>query len=178
MVKTMRYLFQLLFVLCICITGCSNTNERDTISFKVPLSTIADSIKVMNSLLSSYNEVNYYIDDANVLLIGTKEVGKVDSVFLSKLKLNPLNYTNTDIRIFSIILFLKYNEINSCFRRRDLGVIVYDYKPTKDDKFEDVRYIVLDDGLLDANSSRFKNSQYVLDRKDNLLLIAPVEKNR
>lgn len=172
----MRYLFQLLFVLCICITGCSN--ERDTISFKVSLSTIADSIKVMNSLLSPYNEVNYYIDDANMLLIGTKEVGKVDSVFLSKLKLNPLNYTNTDIRFFSIILFLKYNEINSCFRHRDLGVIVYDYKPTKDDRFEDVRYIVLDDGQLDTNSSRFKNSQYVLDRKDNLLLIAPVERNR
>src|SRR5690606_19729709 len=108
------------------------------------------------------------------LLIGTKEVGVVDSVFLSKLKLNPLNYSNTDIRFFSIILFLKYNEINSCFRHRDLGVIVYDYKPTKDDRFEDVRYIVLDDGQLDPSSSRFKNSQYVLDRKDNLLLIAPV----
>lgn len=174
MVKTMRYL--LLFVLCICISGCSNTNERNTISFKVSLSTIADSIKVMNSLLSAYNEVNYYIDDANMLLIGTKEIGKVDSVFLSTLKLNPLNYSNTDIRIFSIILFLKNNEINSCFRHRDLGVIVYDYKPTKDDRFEDVRYIVIDDGQLDTNSSRFKNSQYVLDRKDNLLLIAPVEK--
>jgi len=175
----MRYLFQLIFVLCVCITGCSNTNERDTISFKVSLSTIADSIKVMNSLLSSYNEVSYYIDDANMLLIGTKEVGKVDSVFLSKLKLNPLNYTNTDIRIFSILLFLKHNEISSCYRDRDLGVIVYDYKSIEDwDEFDDIRNIVLDDGQINMNSSRFKNSQKVLDRKDNLILIAPVEKNR
>jgi hypothetical protein len=172
----MRYLFQLLFVLCICVIACSDLKERDTISFKVPISTIADSIIVMNSLLNSYNEVNYYIDDDNMLLIGTKEVGRVDSVFLSKLKLNPLNYTNTDIRFFSIILYLKNNEINSCFRHRDLGVIVYDYKPTKDDKFEDVRYIILDDGQLDTNSSKFKNSQYVLDRKNNLILIAPFEK--
>jgi hypothetical protein len=172
----MRYLFQLLFVLSIYFTGCSDINEKDTISFKVSLSTIADSIKMMNSLLSSYKEVNYYIDDANILIIGTKEVGRVDSEFLSKLKLNPLNYTDTDIRFFSIILFLKENEINSCFRHRDLGVIVYNYKPTKDDEFEDVRYIVLDDGQLDTNSIRFRNSQHVLDRKDKLLLIAPIEK--
>ena len=178
MVKGMRRLFKSLFILCFFITGCSNINERNTLSFKVSSSTIADSIKEMNSLLSSYNEVNYYIDDANVLFIGTKEVGKVDSAFISNLKSNPLNFTNTDIRIFSIIQFLKYNEINSCFRHRDLGVIVYDYKPPKDDSFEDVRYIVLDDGQLDTNSSRFSNSQYILDRKDSLLLIAPLEKKR
>lgn len=172
----MKYLLQLLLALCIYLTGCNDANEKNTISFKVSNSLIADSIKVMNSLLSSYNEVNYYIDDANILIIGTKEVGRVDSEFVSKLRLNPLNYTNTDIRFFSIILFLKENEINSCFRHRDLGVIVYDYKPTKDDEFEDVRYIILDDGQLDTNSYGFKNSQHVLDRKDNLILIAPIEK--
>lgn len=174
----MRYLLQLLFLLCICVAGCGNTNKRDTISFKVPLSVMADSIKMMNSLLSTYNEVNYYIDDANVLLIGTKEIGKIDSSFLAHLKLDTSNYTKTDLRIFSIILFLKSNEINSCFRHRDLGVIVYDYRPTKDDRFEDVRYVVLDDGQLDINSSRFKNSQHILDKKDNLLLIAPIDKRK
>jgi len=175
----MRYFVQIILAIFICaVAGCSKTKERDIISFKVPLKEMEDTIEVMNFLLSSYNEVNYYIDEADVLQIGTNEVGKIDSLFLAKTKLNPSKYSNTDLRIFSIILFLKYNEINSCFRHRDLGVIVYDYKPTKDDRFEDVRYIVLDDGQLDTNSSRFKNSQYVLDRKDNLLLIAPVEKSR
>lgn len=175
----MRHLFQLLLALCICVAGCRNINERDTILFKASLSEVTDSIKVMNSLLSSYKEFNYYVDDANKLLIGTKEVGKIDSVFLSKLKLKQSNYTNTDIRIFAIILFLKSNEIKSCYRDRDLGVIVYDYKPTDDwDEFEDIRYIVLDDGQLDINSSQFKNSYKVLDKDNNLLLIAPVEKNR
>ena len=173
----MGYFFQII-ILCICITGCSNTSKRDKISFKVPLSEIEDSIKVMNSLLNSNREVNYYIDDANILIIGTTEVGKIDSLFLAQLRLNPSNYTNTDIRIFSIILFLKSNEINSCFRHRELGVIVYDYQPTKEDRFEDIRYIVLNDGKLDINSSRFKNSQYIVDEKGNLLLIAPIDRNR
>jgi len=173
----MRYLFQILIVLFI-IAGCINKNERNTISFSASLSTIADSIKVMNTFLSSYNEVNYYIDDANTLLIGTKKIGKIDSIFLSKLKLNRQNYTNTDIQFFAIILFLKNNDINSCFKHRTLGVIVYDYKPTKDDRFEDVRYIVLDDEQFDTNSIGFKKFYYVLDRKDDLVLIAPIEKSR
>lgn len=173
----MRYFFQIITVF-ICIVGCSDINKRDKISFKAPLSEIEDSIKVMNTLLNSYREVSYYIDDANILLIGTNEVGKIDSSFLAQIRLNPSNYTNMDVRIFTIILFLKNNEINSCFKHRELGVIVYDYKPTKEDSFEDVRYIVLNDGRLDINSSVFKNSQYILDKKGKLFLIAPIDRKR
>ena len=137
-----------------------------------------DSLKVMNSLLSSYSDFNYQIDESNVLLIGTNKVGKIDSSFLSQIKLNPLKYSNSDRRIFSIILFLKSNEINSCFRYLDLGVIVYDYKPTKEDLFEDIRYIIFNDGHIDTNSNRFKNSHKILDTKDKLLLIAPIDKRK
>jgi hypothetical protein len=172
-----RYFVQIILAIVFCtLAGCSNTKERDTISFKVSLKAMEDTLKVMNFLLSSYNEVNYYFDEANVLLIGTNEVGKIDSLFLAQIKLKPSKYSNTDLRIFSIILFLKSNEINSCFRHRNLGVIVYNYKPTKDDKFEDVRYIILNDGQLDTNSNMFRNSQYIIDKKDNLILIAPIDK--
>lgn len=178
MVIKMKYLFKTILILCICTVGCNNINNRDKISFKVPSSEIKDSLKVINSLLSSYSEINYYIDDANILTIGTNKIGKIDSLFLSQLKSSPSNFKNTDSRILSIILFLKNNGINSCFRHRDLGIIVYDYKPTKEDRFEDVRYIVLNDSQLDINSIRLKNSQFILDKKDSLLLIKPIDKSK
>jgi hypothetical protein len=170
MVKIMKYFFQAILFFCICIIGCRNVSDRDKIVFKVPLSEIEDSIRVMNSLLNSYNEVNYYIDDENNLFVGTNGIGKIDSIILHQIKSNPLNFTNTDIRIFSIILFLKNNRINSCFRHRDIKAIVYDYNPTKKDRFEDVRYIVLNENQLYINSNEF----HILDKKDNLLLITPV----
>lgn len=170
----MRHLLYLIIALSILFVCCKKTDNRDTISFKDRLSDIEDSIKVMNNLLSPYQEVNYYIDDANILSFGTKEVGKIDSSSLNQFKNAPSKYTNTDIRIFTIILFLKSNDINSCFRHRTLDNIVYDYKPTKDDRFEDVRYIIMDDGQIDSN--RFRNSHKILDKKNKLILIAPIER--
>jgi hypothetical protein len=170
----MRHFIYPIIVLSILFVCCKYTNTRDTISFKDRLSDIEDSIKVMNNLLNPYQEVNYYIDDENILSFGTKEVGKIDSSSLDHLKKDPSKYTNKDIRIFAIILFLKRNDINSCFRHRTLDKIVYDYKPTKDDRFEDVRYIIFDDGQIDSNG--FRNSHKILDKKNNLILIAPIER--
>ncbi len=175
MVNKMKYFFNAIFILCICTVGCNNRNK---ISFKVPSSDIKDSIKVMNSLLGSFSEINYYIDDANILSIGTKKIGKIDSLFLSQLKSSPSNFNDTDIQTFSIILFLKSNGINSCFRHRDLGIIVYDYKPTKEDRFEDIRYVILNDGRVNINSNFFRNSYFILDKKDSLLLIEPKDKDK
>lgn len=171
----MRHFKYLIIVLSILFVCCKFTNTRDTIGFKDPLSDIEDSIKVMNNLLSPYQEVNYYIDDGNILSFGTKEIGKIDTSSLEQFKKDSLKYTNTDIRIFAIILFLKGNDINSCFRHRTLDKIVYDYKPTDDwDEFEDIRYIILDDGQIDSNG--FRNSHKILDKKNKLILIAPIER--
>lgn len=171
----MRHLLYFIISSCILFVSCSQTNTRDTIIFKTQSSEIEDSIRVMNILLSSYQEVNYYMDDANNLFIGTKEVGKINSSTLDQFKKSS-KYTKTDIRIFALILFFKNNDINSCFRHRDLDIIVFDYKPTRDDRFEDVRYIIFDDGQIDINSNRFRNSQKILDKKNKLILIAPIDK--
>ncbi|MFZ7131342.1 MAG: hypothetical protein ACOWWR_03185 [Eubacteriales bacterium] len=171
-IVAMRITALILSFLFIIITSCNSSNKRNVISFKVPAEQIADTIKVMNSIIGDLAEVNYYIDGNNILLFGTEEVGKLDSTFIIKAKKDTSKYSQTDIRLFNIILFLKQNEINSCFRHRDFGAIVYDYRPTKDDRFDDVRYIILQ-GDVDINSARFLNSQVVLDKKSNLFLIAP-----
>ncbi len=176
--KKMGGFFKIIFILHLFFVSCSNTNNRNTITFKVPIAVMGDSIKVMNSLVNPYAEFNYYIDDVNVLYLSNHMIGKIDSSFLAQIKLKPSNYSKNDVRIFSLILFLKNNEINSCFKLTELGVLVYDYKPTKEDRFEDIRYILLENDHIDINSMRFRNSYITLDKKNGLILIAPIDKRK
>jgi hypothetical protein len=164
----------IIIVLFLSIT-CQCTNDRNKISFNVPIVAMEDSIKVMNSILSSYSEFNYYLDDANVLYLGTNKVAKIDSNFLGQANSLHSKYTGNDKRFFSIILFLKANSINSCYRDKQLGVIVYDFKPTKDDRFEDIRLVIINDNQIDTKSMWFKKLYNILDDKEDLLLISPID---
>lgn len=175
MVRIMWKFFRILFSFGLLIASCSSPQSRDKISFKVPLVEIRDSLKMLDSLLRSYKDFYYDIDNPNILYIGTNKIGKIDSSFLSHVKTNPLIYSNNDLRIFSLILFLNTNEIKSCFKLTELGILVHDYKSTKEDNFKDIRYIVLEDKV-DVNSWIFKHSYTTLDQKDGLVLIAPIDK--
>ena len=171
----MRSIFKIIFIVCFCISFYSCTHNRDKISFNAPVRVLEDSIKVMNSILSPYSEFNYYLDDRNVLYMATQKVGKIDSSFLAQTNSTTSKYTANDKRFFSIISFLKANEINSCYRERQLGVIVYDFKATKDDDFTDIRLVIIDDNQIDTKSVWFKKLYNILDKKEDLLLIAPID---
>lgn len=157
---------------CLFVISCNISNKRNIISFKVPFEQVADSIKVVNNIFLHKSLINYYIYDDNTLLFGTKEIGVLDSMLINKAKQDTSIYSQMDIRLFNIILFLKKNGINSCFEHRDFGSIVYCYKSTEENIFDDTRYILLKNDI-DSNSFNFFKSQKIIDQKGELFLVAP-----
>lgn len=128
--------------LCAFLISCTGSVERNSISFESPFAEISDAIQYINLVSAHLDEVNYYIDDGNVLRSNNKIVGVLNDSFLSPNNLITNEISETDEKLFRAILLLKKNGIDAFFRHRVLAMLVYDYKPTEDNEFEDIRYLV------------------------------------
>jgi len=173
--KLMRYLIVIILASVVLFSNCEPSKERNKISFKSPINQISDTITFLNGYLSNYGEVNYYLDEYNLLRIDNNEIGILDTAFLNLKNLEVKGFTKTDQQIFQTILLLNRNGINSCFRHRNLGFIVYDYKPTIENEFTDIRYIVCSKSSLEEFSDRIEGYAYVLDYQEDLYLIGLID---
>ncbi len=170
-IKLMRYFNIIILATLVLLGSCEPSKERNKISFKCSTKQINDTITFLNGYLSNYSEVNYYLDENNLLRIDNVEIGILDSTFLKFENLKAKGYTKTDQQIFQTILYLRRNGINSCFRHRDLDFLVYDYKPTSENEFADIRYIVCSELYMDEILDIIEGYAYVLDHQADLYLI-------
>jgi hypothetical protein len=162
-------------LLIVALSNRCRTDNRNSISFDVSVSAIEDSLRVMKAIICSHEEGNYRIYDDYNLFIGGNKVAVLNSDFVAEASLDTVKFSKSDIRFFKLIIYLKNNKINYCYRDRSFGGIVHGYLPAKDDRFDNIREIILLDSSIDNCSIDFQTWVKILDRKGNLILTAPKE---
>jgi hypothetical protein len=163
--------------------SCSSQSEvRNTISFKDSVTTVQDSIKLMTSYLDRIKDAdvkNLFFDHDDYLYINNVKIARMsigDRIdFLDSVQHVTGLSKSDSYKLVSLALFLKDNNISACFKHHFFGEYFYEYRPTLENDYEDIRYILIyDESLKDLKGSDVISYQ-LLDRKQDLLLIAPAD---
>ncbi len=176
----MRYNL-LFYLMAVVVVSCSQIRDplRNKIVFRDEINQVSDSILNIQLLLDKLPKdpvINCFIDREGYLYVNNKKVGflkealndpsvRSDSVFK--------NFSNDDFtRFISITVFLLQNHIDAS--RKDIvsGMFVHGYRRTEENVYNDVREIMVN---IDTTSSGFMNQNQILDRTENLVLVAPLD---
>lgn len=179
--NNIRYkILYLVIVMTAILSSCSyNDAERNKLVFINSIDEVQDSIRVMNSMLDIFIDdkiINYYIVDENYLYVNSKPVGKVFLNGLIQIKdslsvLSELNKLQIE-RLTKIALFLKRNFICGAYKNVFFERYFYDYRPTPEVEYKDLRVIFYGD----ENSKNLPCSPVervnFLEHQKNLFLIS------
>lgn len=160
--------------------------QRDRIVFRDPVSSVHDSIVVMNGLMDKVaksNVKNYFFDDKGFLVINNKRLDRVpkgDSTSFLGLMAVKTDLSKNECKKFLVLSkFLKRNFLEGCFRYDTYGMYFYVYKAPIKNNDNNFRNIVLyDERLINMTATQDAESFTVLDRQKDLLLLMPNSKNK
>lgn len=155
------------------ITSCSSGDDRETLSFNVPIKQIEDSIVKLNFIMNrlptekgSQFFKNCFIDRSGNWIINNMNMGIIDKINVDKVSiLDSLTSTEKE-SLVSVVKFLNTNKITGCFRTGG-NCYMYSYKEQIEDSYYDKVEIILKD--LSCDYLFLKNE--IIDSSGNLLLL-------
>ena len=171
----------------ICFTGIWLYNRfqvnpmRNQIVFAENIKSVTDSLFKMNELLHKFptrtRMVNYFMDHKGYLYLGAERIAPLKGAINNPKVRNDMffeNFTDDEItEFFYLIAYLRMNNIDASYLEKPLGKYLYDYRRTDENRFIDMREIMIVESSSDTLNSYFKETFQILDRKSNLVLVAP-----
>jgi len=169
-------------VVLLCSISCNQEiSPRNKIVFEDNVDVVADSIKQMDELLYKFpknEQINYFMDNEGSLYVNNEKLGSlVGAINNTEIRNHKVfkNFANEEINdFFNLMAFLLYNHIDGAVMELSIQKFVYGYRKTPENRFDDLREIVILDGANNTLSGDFKKIYKVLDEKSNLALIAPL----
>jgi hypothetical protein len=171
-----------------CNKNPENQTVRNGIRFKDSISCVSDSIRKMNYLMNKL-PVNdsgdvVFILDKNELHFNRNLIGHFEgNLFIWKTNFSDKILIGLDSleieRFFNLVLFLNENYLTSCnwHKKKKYGSYLYrelDSEYTGDYDMDFYRSIILENDGLIINDD-FNKSLQILDRKQSLILVAPID---
>jgi len=163
------------------LTSCRQIPDpmRNNIVLTDEIHQVADSIAHLESLLKKLPEdpmMGSFLDDEGNLYVNTEKVGLLKNALSdSTIRGNPVfkNFSDSDFKQFiSITVFLLRNHIDASRKNNVSGLFTHEYRRTDENVYNDIRDIMVD---VDTTSKPFTKHYQILDRKDNMVLVAPIE---
>jgi hypothetical protein len=153
---------------------------RNKIVFEDKIEAVADSMERMHFLLEKIpitGRVNYFMDREGNLYISNEKIGSLKGAINNPTIREDVafeKFTNQEINdFFNIMAFLYKNHIDAANLQNQVGEFLFTYRRTDENTFDDLREIMIVNSYQDTVSSGFKRTYQVLDKKSNLLLVAP-----
>lgn len=164
------------------LKACSgDSTERNKIVFRDSTSAVQDSLEAMNGYMNRLikREVNnFFFDNKDFIYINNRRIGRMpisDKIkFLSVVQEETGFSEIESLRFVSLAVFLKDNFLNGCYRHNYFEVYFYNYRQTPGNEYDEQRNIVIFDDSLRKAKGSYIESYKLLDRKNELLLIAPL----
>lgn len=156
-------------------------SRRDQIIFEENIISVGDSLAVMDQLLQKFptnsKMVNYFIDRQGFLYLGAEKIdplkGAINNPKVRKDKIFE-NFTDDEIdRFFNLIAYLQKNNIDAANLEKEIGMFLFNYRRTEENRFKEIREIMILRSSSDTLNSLFLEDFKILDQKSNLILIAP-----
>jgi len=171
----------------ICFTGVWLYNQfqvnpvRNQIVFEENIESVADSLGKMNRLLHKFptrtRRVNYFMDREGYLYLGAQKIAPLKGAINNPKVRDDMffeNFTDDEItQFFYLMAYLLKNNIDASNLEKPIGKYLFNYWRTEENRFNDMREIMIVESSRDTLNSYFKETFQILDRKSNLVLIAP-----
>lgn len=173
----------LLFCLSVAfaLTSCGQITDpvRTKIALTDEIHQVADSITYLESLLNKLPTdplQGSFLDNEGYLYVNTKKIGLLKNALSdSTIRNNPVfkDFSDNDFKRFiSITVFLLKNHIDASGKDNTTGLFTHQYRKTEEYVYVDMRDILVN---VDTTSKIFIEHYQILDRKDNMVLVAPVD---
>ncbi|TSD66842.1 hypothetical protein FFF34_005425 [Inquilinus sp. KBS0705] len=171
--KSLRVFFITIFIL-INASCYYNSAERNKIKFKDNASDVQNALLKMevliNKLPASEFNTNYEIKNGVIEINGGPREGDSTSYY-TKQGLSVFETTERK-QFISLAKYLERNYITAGYLNYKSTVCFFTYRDDPDNTFDDLREIAF---LKDVSGDVIKSECKILDRKDQLLLLAPVD---
>ena len=176
-----------LVVIIVSFTGVWLYNQRqinlvrNQIFFEDNIKSVADSLVKMNQLLQKFpthtKMVSYFIDREGYLYLGAEKIAPLNGAINNPKVRNDMffkNFNDAEItQFFYLMAYLLKNHIDAANLEKPIGKYLFNYRRTKENRFNDMREIMILSGSGDTLTTYFKKHFQILDQKSNLVLIAP-----
>jgi hypothetical protein len=177
------FLFFLFGFILFEFTSCGQISEplRNKIEFEDHINSVADSLFDMETLLKKLptgDVLSTFTDKSGILFVNGRKLGPLngaiddltirqDSVFKQ--------FTNEDyIQFVTLSIYLLKNHIGYSMRDNVSGFFVHGYRETDENSYNDMREVMIN---VDTTSDRFVKRYQILDRSENITLVAPIDAN-
>lgn len=178
----MKKIYLLSIAIILCYSGCSQIRDplRNRMAFQDELLEVEKAISGMEELLyklTASERINYFMDIEGDLFINNRKLGSLegainDPVFRGNKSFR--NFTEEEIdRFFELMVFLYKNHIDGAVMELSINKFVFTYRQTLENRYDDLREIIISNKLQDTLSSNFRGTYQVLDSEGNLVLMAP-----
>lgn len=153
---------------------------RNKIIFEDKVEKVADSLERMHSLLEKFpitRRVNYFMDREGNLFISNENIGPLKGAINNPRTRNDIafeKFTDKEINeFFELMSFLYGNHIDAATLQKPIGKFLFKYRRTEENKYNDLREVMIIKSPKDTLLKEFKKSYKILDKKTNLILVAP-----
>jgi len=172
-------LFYLLMLLALKSCGQISDPLRNKIVLNDEINEVSDLISNLESLLRKLSEnqvVSSSVDNEGYLYVNSKKLGLIKGALLDSAIRNDSifsAFTKNDYdRFITITIYLLKNHIGYSMRDNASGLFVHGYRETEENSYSDVRNIMVN---VDTTSAKFHKIYQILDRKENMVLVAPAD---
>lgn len=154
--------------------------KRDQLIFETQNKEVAIKINEMETLMLKMLKTgshNYFIDNDGYLYLGSEKVAPLEGAINNSKVRNDLafrQFTDEEFKkFFYLMRYLIDNHFDSSYRNKVIERFVFSYRSIPDMGYNNIRSIMIVHRAQDTLSSIFKHNYQILDRKLNLVLIAP-----
>ncbi|MDR7130953.1 hypothetical protein J2X69_003312 [Algoriphagus sp. 4150] len=177
--------FGVLVVICFggvwLYTQFQGNSVRNEIVFEDNIKSVADSLAKMDQLLQKFpthtTMVNYFMDREGYLYLGAEKIAPLKGAINNpKVRENIFfeNFTDDEInQFFYLMAYLLKNKIDAANLEKPMGRYLFNYRRTEENRFNDMREIMIVENPHDTSSLYFKETFQILDQEFNLVLFAP-----
>lgn len=173
-----KYILFLLFPILV-LFGCNS--GRDVIQFSDSTESVSDSLRAMKSLMIEISKTKsgyskYGFDSHGFLYINDRKPIDVFSLSESVDKIfKTEKYCQLEKRMVILALFLNSNYISGGYMDKTWGDYLFEYRPTKENSYYNLRYLVLCSDIDIEMPKNPKERFVLLDRVGEISLVQPVE---
>lgn len=137
---------------------------------------VAEMESLMEKILKTGTH-NYFIDNKGYLYLGSEKIAPIKGAINNpevRTDFTFKNFTDKEFRsFFYLMAYLTKNHISSSYRDKTIGRFVFTYRKIPDESYNDVREIMVVHNEQDTTNSNFKEAYQILDRRENMVLLAP-----
>jgi hypothetical protein len=177
----MRFDILLLSCLIFALTSCGQIPDplRNKIDLRAEIGDVADSIIYIEALikkLPASSIVGSFMDDDGYLYVNSKKIGLLENALADTSMINNVVFRNLSQhdyqKFISITIFLLKNHIDASGIDNITGLFTHQYRITEEYAYRDLRYIMVN---VDTTSRKFNEHYQILDRRENMMLVAPID---